>query len=338
MHKKPREKRHFLYRKPMAAALTFLLAIWLQVPSIQADQGKKPNKGPKPVGLVNSSNGGVYEKGQYGIIFKYHQIKQDQLYDGGDEIDFVPPKKGQKPGKKCRERTMQQYQLTLRAGLLENLDARLIIPYFDKEMKRQSFNKDFTDDNSGLGDIKLVGRYRLLAQKQKDPFNLAIGAGLKMPTGKTDEEDSSDTCLPGFLQTGSGSWDPVIELGAHKVMGRHWVSSYLMYQLSTEGELGDRDFEKPDMFKYNLGYAYALSRLFDLQLELNGVVKSKAELEGQKKDNTGGHILYLSPGVHFKFSKGKHLDLCVPIPIYRDLNGVQLSEDHRICAKLAFKF
>ena len=326
-------------RIPVMLQRVFLVLCVLIVFALPAGaaQQNKPAKSPKPVGVVNSGNGGVYEKGQYGIIFKYFNFKQDQLYDGDDKVDFTRPKKGQK-GKKCYEKSTEKYQITLRTGIFDNFDARLVIPFLDKEISRRSSKKDFTDDNSGIGDIKLISRYRIWSQKKKDPFNLAVGAGLKMPTGTTDEKDDSGKCLPGFLQTGSGSWDPVVELGAHKVMGRHWLSSYFMYRMTTEGELGDRDFERPDVFKYNFAYACALSNLFDLQIELNGEVKGKAKLDDVKQDNTGGHIVYLTPGVHFKFYKGMHFDVGVAIPVYRDLNGTQLSEDYRIVTKLAMKF
>jgi hypothetical protein len=127
-----------------------------------AEKKGGPAKGPRPVGAVNSSNGGVYEKGRYGIIFKYINYEQDQLYDGNDEVVFVRPKKGQKPGKKCNQRSLQQLQLTLRAGITDSTDMRLIVPFLDKEMERQSFNKEFFNDSSGIGDIKLIGRYRIL--------------------------------------------------------------------------------------------------------------------------------------------------------------------------------
>jgi hypothetical protein len=309
--------------------------IMFAVPDAAAQQAV-PQKNLKAVGPVNSSNGAVYGKGEYGIILKYISFTQDHLYEGDDEVNYARPEKGQK-GKKCSEQTTEEYQFTVRTGIFDSIDARLVIPFFDKEMKRQSSSQDFTDKNSGIGDIKLISRYRIWSQKKKDPFNLALGVGLKMPTGSTDEKDSSGNC-PGFIQTGSGSWDPIIELGAHKLVGRSFLSTHFLYTMTTEGELGAEDYEKPDVFKYNVGYAYALSRLFDLQCELNGEVKGKAELAGREQDNTGGHVIYLSPGVHFKFRKGMHFDMCVPIPIYRDLNGTQLSEEYRMVAKLAMKF
>ncbi len=325
-------------RIPFTVQSVFLMMSVLIVFTVPAGAAQKntPANSLKAVGPVNSSNGALYEKGQYGIIFKYITYKEDQLFHGTDKVDFSPPQKGQK-GKKTYEKTLQQYQLTLRTGIFDNFDARLVIPFFDKEMKRQSFKEDFTDENSRIGDIKLISRYRIWSQKKKDPFNLAFGVGLKMPTGSTDEKDSGGK-YPGFIQTGSGSWDPIIELGAHKIIRRSFISSHFMYTMTTKGELGSRDFERPDVFKYNFAYAYALSDLFDLGLELNGEAKGKAELDGQKQDDTGGHIIYLSPGVHFKFHKGMHFDVCVPIPVYRDLNGTQLSEDYRMVAKLAMKF
>ena len=306
--------------------------------SLPAQAASKPEgKGPRPVGAVNSSNGGVYKPGQLGFVLKYFYYDQDQLYQGTDKVDFFPPKPGQKPARKCFQRTVHKSQLTIRAGLLERFDTRLIIPVFDKEMKRSSSTMDFTDDNFGLGDIRLIGRYQLLSQK-RDPLNLALGVGLKMPTGETGAEDDKGNCLPGFLQTGSGSWDPFFEVGAHKVVGRHWFSGHLSYLLTTEGELGESDFERPDVFNYNLAYALALHKLVDLQLELNGQVKGMARLDGETVANSGGHIVYLTPGLHFKFYKGMHFGLCVPIAVYHDLNGTQLAENFRIVAKLAIKF
>ncbi len=321
----------------LKCALLILLSFMISAAAVQAGPQKKKGKGPKPVGAVNSSNGSVYQKGNYGVILKYITFDQDQLYNGNDKVSFVRPVKGKKPGKKLYEKNFNKYQMTLRAGLWENFDARLVIPFFDKGIKRQSFNKDFSDDNSGFGDLTIFGRYRVFSQKKKDPFNLAVGIGLEMPTGDTDAKDSNGK-TPGFIQPGGGAWNPILEVGAHKVMGPHWFGSHFLYKMTTEGELGNMDFERPDVFKYNFSYGYALSRYFDLQLELNGEVKSKAERQGVKIGHSGGHMLFLTPGVHVKIRKGMHFGLCVPMAVYRDLNGIQPSEDYRVVAKFAVKF
>jgi len=144
-----------------------------------SEKGLKSKKGPKPVGMINSSNGGVYKKGDLGAIFKYIYFNQDQMYDGNHRTDFERPKKGEKPGKKCSEKRLNKYQMTLRAGLFEDFDARFVVPYFDKHLERKSFKDDFTDNHSSIGDVKIIGRYGILAQRKKDPLNLAVGLGVQ---------------------------------------------------------------------------------------------------------------------------------------------------------------
>ncbi len=324
-------------KRKFVTGLSLLVALSLFAGSGQAESHLKMGKEPRPVGAVNSGNGSVYGVGSYGVIFKYITFDQDELYDGDSKVSFVPPMKGKKPGKKVYEKDFRKYNLILRTGIWENLDARLIIPYFDKGLKRQSFKASFNDSNSGLGDLTLISRYRVFSQKKKDPFNLAVGFGLEMPTGATDEKDGSGK-TPGYIQPGGGAWNPILEVGAHKVMGPHWFGSHFLYKMTTEGELGDKDFERPDVFKYNFSYGYALSRYFDLELELNGLVKSKAELAGKELNNSGGHMLFLTPGFHVKIRKGMHFGLCAPVTIYRDMNGIQPVEDYRVVAKFAMKF
>ncbi len=327
-----------LQGKGIYVFLMITLVLFLSFPiagMANADAKKKGHGKSKirPVGVVNSSNGGVYKKGDFGVIFKFITFDMDELYDGSDSIDMTRPKMG----KAISGKKVNMANLTLRYGIMDKLDARIIVPYVDKELDRMSAKKDFTDSNSGIGDVKLISRYSIFSQKRKDPFNMAIGLGVKFPTGSTDEKDSSGK-TPGFIQTGSGSWDPIMEVGAHKVMGRQWFSTYFMYQLTTEGELGKMDFEKGDLFKYNFGYGYALAKLFDLQLELNGNVRGKAEKNGMEVKNSGGHVLYITPGFHIKFNKKMHLDAGVALPVYRDLNGKQVSEDYRLVTKFAYKF
>ncbi|WP_462325318.1 transporter [Desulfoplanes sp.] len=321
---------------PISFVMALVFCLFMAVSAMAQDAVCPNAKGPKPVGPVNSSNGGVYKKGQYGIVGKYTYMIADQYYYGTSKTGYERLKPGQK-GKKCTEKTLNKYQLTLRAGIFEDFDFRLVVPFLDKELKRESAKASFTDSNSGLGDIKLVSRYRVMSQKKKDPLNLAIGLGVEMPTGTTDEEDDAGAC-PGYLQTGWGSWNPIFELGVHKVMGRHWMSTYFMYKMSTEGERGEDDFEGSDVFKYNAAYMFALCNWFDMGVELNGEVKSKCKLAGETQQHTGGHTVFITPEVHFKLYKGIHLDVGVPITVYRDLNGEQLSEDYRVVTKLAMKF
>jgi hypothetical protein len=314
--------------------------------SLTTGRKVRPDRKPvKCIGLVNMSNGVVLPKGKIIGSVKYIYMHKGDLYDGSEHMT------GQYNGK--YDRVDQVVKLTARAGLFDNFDARVIVPFFDREVKRRygpksQFNRK--DGVTGLGDIVLMGRYALMKQRSGDWFNLAVGAGLKMPTGDPDKDNplpfsnTHEYMAPGF-QLGTGSWDPKFELGATRFFGRSRVDTHFMLTLPGDGVHGSR---KGDQFKYNLGYGYAVNRLFDVELELNGVYQEAHWYDHDSSVNTGGHTIYVTPGVHWKMCPSCHLSLGVPIVVFRDLNGESatpdnyskygLGEDFKVVARIGFVF
>lgn len=196
------------------------------------------------------------------------------------------------------------------------------------------------NSNNGLGDMILMTRYRVLSQKKGRWFNLALGGGVKLPTGDTDELDklSKSNGYYGIgFQCGTGSWDPKFEIALNKMIKNWRFDSSFTYTLTTEGDHG---YEYGDKFQYNFGSSVAITPWIDLQLEYNGTWQAKSDSKGKKVGSSGGNLGYITPGFHVKFSRSPniHFDVGMPILVFRDLNGEQLSEDYQIVCKLAFKF
>lgn len=298
-------------------------------PGSSGKRDGKKNRGPKPKGALHTSGGNVFPAGKYQLTMRYIHFTRDTMYEGDSKIST--PSTGP-----CKQ-DANNYRLGLRAGVFKNIDLRLMIPLNDREMKLKTRKGSLSQSHLGLGDVRLIGRYRLLAQNQGDSFNLAAGAGVKMPTGETNEKSAGQS-LPGFLQPGTGSWDPLVEVAAHKMAGRHRYGANLMYRLSGSGKRRGDDFTAPDELQYNVAYVYALSKYFDVILEMNGRYMTKAKVDGQTQVNTGGHAIFITPGMNIKFTPDMHLSLGVPIAGYRDLNGRQLSEDYRVSTKFVYVF
>lgn len=313
------------------------------------DSGKQVKKIPdrKPmrcIGPVNMSNGMVLPTGKVTSSLKYVYVHKGDLYDGSDRMT------GDYNGK--YDRVNRVVKLTLKAGLFKNFDARVMAPFFEKEVKRKAGPKldSYKDDVVGLGDIVVMGRYALMTQRSGDWFNLAIGAGLKIPTGDPNKENQAPFSAkhqymgPG-VQLGTGSWDPKFELGATKFMGRSRVDAHCMLTLPGDGAHGSR---KGTQLKYDLGYGYALNRSFDVELEFNGVYQEAHIYDSDLTVNTGGTTLYITPGVHWKIDDAWHLSLGVPVVFYRDLNGESatpdskstygIGEDFQVVARLGYCF
>lgn len=315
---------------------------------VESGQGaitKTSKKEPKCIGLVNMSNGMVLPKGKIVTNVKYRYVHKDSLYNGSTKKD------GNYGGK--YDRVNQSLQFTAKAGLFENFEARIMVPYWDKQVKRKPGNlsKPWDTDNvSGLGDVVVMGRYALMTQRSGDWLNLAFGAGLKLPTGNADHENGSPYSnthqyIGPAGQLGTGSWDPKFELGATKIFGRSRVDAHLMYTVTGEGAHNSR---VGNQFKYDLGYGYALNKYFDVELELNGVDQQRQWYDGSADNSSGGHTIYITPGVHWKMSKNSNLSVGVPLVVYRYINGYSsspernsrygLGEDYQIVTRLGFTF
>lgn len=298
-------------------------------------------KGPKPVGQINMTNGGVYAKGKLGIILKTKYFKKDQIYSGSHSVSSYS---GKPAGVGAQKQERWVTQLTMRYGLFDNIDVRVMLPYWQKDMtrgmKRSGTLTNVDSSNDGFGDMVLMGRYKILSQKRGNLFNLALGAGVKMPTGDTDEEDNAKTDGSYFgtkFQCGTGSWDPKFELAANRMI-RNWrIDGTVIATFPTEG---DREYKYGTCLQHNLGSSVAVNDWLDFQLEYNGIWKNKRKESGATVKNSGGYWGYITPGVHFKLKKQPqiHLDFGVPILVFKNLNGEQLAEDFQFVAKFVYKF
>lgn len=292
----------------------------------------------KPVGPLYGSTGMVYSPGKLGVITKFESFKADDYYSDNDKKNYDSSEINGATRKK-----VTKVQTTFRYGVMPRFDVRLVLSHFSKELDRHSAKNSpngvkhvyMDDSNSGFGDMVAMGRYQVLSQKAGAPVFLAVGAGVKMPTGSTSARADNGKRYPVFLQSGTGSWDPKVELGLSKVFDRFRIDSHTMYTHKTEGE---QDTKGGNCLRYNVSGSYALSKAFDVQLEFFGRNQGKTEVDGEKNDSTGFHNQYLVPGIKVKFAKRSHFGISVPIAVNRSTNGEQLMEEHRIQAKLALFF
>lgn len=290
---------------------------------------------PKPLAPVTFQDGNIFDPMKFAIIGKYVYFDQFKIHTGSSKDD---------PGFGKRRRTAHAGQLTFRAGLLEGFEAFLTATAFDKELERKNA-KGLTDESDiqGLGDIQVMGRWQALTQKKGDPLSLVLGLGLEIPTADSDNRNSFGTqpYMGPFLQLSTGSWNPKASLSASRVFGRSRLDGQLMYTLNTEGE---HDLEKGDMFQYDLGYGFALSKCLTAGLAMNGVHQEKNTQQmapgvTKKDPNSGCDMIFLGPELSVRVEPlNMVLGLAAPITVYADMDGTQPVEDYRVVAKLAVQF
>lgn len=228
-------------------------------------------------------------------------------------------------------------------GFTEKFAGVATIPYVYKKQRTNSGSERITRKISGLGDISLLGKYRILTKDSPGATSrLSILGGLEVPTGRSGDSDSIGK-LPRAFQIGSGSWDPVLGAAySNQTLDDEWDYN-LTYQFNTES----RDFEFGDILKYTIAYQKrmlpwelpdeGLYTQFNAVLELNGEWQQRNRDASGIVDASGGHILYLSPGLQIA-SKRFVAETSFQIPVAQDLNGTQAEADYIMVTSLRVTF
>lgn len=224
-------------------------------------------------------------------------------------------------------------------GITDDLTLSLRVPYRSIDNIREAHSDEPDEihqhgDSDGIGDMTLMAHYRFLKIPARQLESTVI-FGIKLPTGQTDEEDIHGERFETEHQPGSGSWDPMIGVAVTKRLERISLDADLRYTLATEGS---QDTDLGDLMNYDLAVSYHIPGkiMLDLVLEANGEWKQKEEIDGSKDENSGGHILYLSPGMRVRLNNSVSAFISVGIPVIQDLNGIQSDTNFRTLLGISF--
>ena len=225
---------------------------------------------------------------------------------------------------------------------------------------------DERGNSSGIGDLTLMSQYRFF-NDPRTGTEMAVLLGIKVFTGATGVNDAFGGRFEAEFQPGSGSWDGLFGLAFTKRMGTWSFDANVLYQLSTTGtqdtDLGDRFLYNAAVSYRLFGGASAPGRMnagapipepmyhggpkgkahhhhheeppaprgpaLDLVLEVNGEWHAHEVIGGVKEPNSGGHVVYLSPGVRYSLDNWSAF-ASVGLPIVNEVNGVQAEPDWRL--------
>ena len=172
--------------------------------------------------------------------------------------------------------------------------------------------------DSALGDLRLLTRYMLFIDDYAplSTRRVALLAGVKLPTGAD--------------RFGSPTFDPTLGLVATWTANRHELDLDALATLGTKRH----GFEAGDRFRYDVAYRYRLwparfgGRLLQLNglVELNGTWVDRAHEHGRRVQNSGGNVLFVSPGLQLAAVRWI-AELSLQIPLVQSLHGDQIETD-----------
>jgi hypothetical protein len=230
-------------------------------------------------------------------------------------------------------------------GIVENLQISLALGYYNAVNARSAEDPGGTGDPEistfnpdGLTDLWLTGKYRFY----RGPLgNMAVFGGAKFPTGRDDVNNSAGERLEPSATAGSGSYDGMLGLAYSRFLtARVTFDISGQYTLRTEAH----DFKLGDRIDAGAAVAYRLTgdiqKFPQASLFAEATVRHlfKSEDDGERDPDTGGTVLFLSPGVRVGLSRNFSFTISSPIPVMQELNGTQLKTDYKVNGALTFTF
>lgn len=321
----------------------------LYIPFAMADHAS-PSFETGAAGAIMTIPGATLPKGEMVFGFGAQFIELDDISDAGLENLGAADENVHSVDR------LLNLTANLAYGITDDFTVGASLPYLERNNIREAHNDmgtgeaEFAGDAKGIGDLSLFGQYRFYRNYNLD---IAMLAGVKLPTGDTHEREFEGALFESEQQPGTGSVDPFFGLAMNHNWGRTGFSANILYTFTGEGS---QQTELGDIFNYNLalGYrvyspegahdhhqhrhAFKILDYVDLALELNGDVRDRVEINGADEKHSGGHILYVSPGIRIGLGHRWSLFSSAGIPVVNDHNGQQSEPEYRIMGGLSRTF
>ena len=179
-----------------------------------------------------------------------------------------------------------------------------------------------TSHARGVGDLRLLGRYQHFGLQSSYSLQL----GLKLPTGRVDQNfatgPQAGAPLDRGLQLGTGTTDVLVG-ASYFTRPRETLGCFA--QVMLDQPLASKDgFCPAASLALNGGVRFLTAGWLTPQVQLN--VRWDGRESGVNSDwaNSGGTMIYVSPGLTADLGHRLHAFTFVQLPLYQRVNGLQL--------------
>ena len=197
-----------------------------------------------------------------------------------------------------------------------------------------------TKTSMGLGDFLVMGRYQFYSKKENE---LAALFGIMIPTGSvrnrvdSAQQNGKKALLGTHNQPGSGAIS--FQMGgaySGHLTEKIGVEADVLFRINTEGA---KQFQLGNSIQTDIALSYGHHDSFIIPvLELNSIFQEKDLENNEVKRNSGGNVLYISPGFSIKVTEKQSIYGSFSYPIWQQLGGISNDESWRFGAGYNFVF
>jgi hypothetical protein len=329
-----KKKRKITAPRCFAYSIVILAALF-HIPVISYSQGCIPAKHiPPNMGTQNLS---YLVDGQWEVGVSYRYLHSDKYFAGDTVWQYPVMDTESQPIMNAHTIDFfGRYSINHRWSLVLNVPLIII----EESFRHDDFIRHtISTDGIRLGDIRLSTNYWLIDPLKQTKGNVALGLGIKFPTGKTDLQDtyflSNGTTelrdLDFALLPGDGGWGIILEAywiqQIQEILSIYASGFYMFNPRNMNGSV-QPFFRFPpqvnnltyasvaDQYNFRLGLNAAVSQfVFSLGVRIDGMPINDfiGESDGFRRP---GNIVYLEPGLVWSNIKNT-INFSVPVALHR---------------------
>ncbi|MBA7520027.1 hypothetical protein ES705_12115 [subsurface metagenome] len=267
------------------------------------------------------------------LQFAYDLNYMNGLYDGDIRLEDND-----------RLRVIHSGIIEANYGISRKLSVAGIMTYVGQELASTRLDGGRQIDYLwGFGDMVFMVKFRLMNPLAYNGWGIVAGIGPKLPTGSFSQSGSNNSLFPMDVQSGSGSFDAISWLSfskSHILITNLYLSSGATFRLSGQ----NRNFQDSltysfgNEFQYTAGLSYNFygGIVFDIFNYVRYRYQVTDKLCEEPVEKTGGHWLFISPGIRVNFTQNFSFVVSADLPFYRNLEGPQLTTSYRFSAALMY--
>src|SRR5512139_1467194 len=260
-------------------------------------------------------------------------VKQDQLMKGTDKTSPAAINAHHEEIKTINRNAL----LGLEYGFAPDWSTGLVLPYSNREHLHihnhhgTPIPEAWQFDN--IGDARLTLRYQPTGRPAGDVW-WSLQGGLKLPTGRTDVRNDDGKVAERSVQPGSGTTD--LLLGGGLAYAPLSMPGSLFANLSLQAPFDEHDGYQPGWRAgVQAGWLIPVHGRLDRILQGNCLYVSHDRGSEAEPNDSGRTEVALVPGLAYAWSRNLSVYGQLELPLYQNVNGIQLTHDYALSAGLS---
>ena len=276
---------------------------------------------------ATGENFSYMEQGDWSATLAYRWMNSDRHFVGDDE------QKHRQSEESDVRNDVHTFDVTATYQAHERVSISLTVP-FSHAARSSLYEHDRTNRHTmkagGLGDVRLVANAWIVDPDTATNWNIALGLGVKFPTGGYKETDyryrtaaqggTQLAYVDNSIQPGDGGWGILLEAQTfYKVYDRTFLYANGTYLVQPE-EMNSIGNSIWDSYIARLGVTYAVWPEQNLALSLGGRIEGvppRDLIGGDKGARRPGYAISVEPGVTWTYKKAT-MNLSTPVALYRN--------------------